>query len=102
MMSIEESDRSRWIATEAAVRELLPAVRDIEGFALVVRYLRPPAGPEMGGPGHWARQPDDCDARRQALLHEVVDLAEQVTGEQWPFPDDARPEVPDTPEGLET
>jgi len=37
---------------------------------------------------------------REQLLYHFVELYEQKTGNQWPFLDDRRPEVPDDLAGL--
>ena len=102
-MNTSQTDRLQWLVTEDLVREILSAIRDLEGFIAVARIIEAPEPtPDgKGSFGRWAGIPADCEARREGLLHELVAHAEATTGIPWPFSRDRRPEVPDTVEGLQ-
>lgn len=94
-------DRTRWLTFEDTVRRFAPYL-DVTGLHRAIESVRPSEVDEHGARGEWAHQVpyEDLEARREALLYELVDLAEEKTGQPWPFVNDHRPAVPDDLSGL--
>ena len=64
-MNRQQSDRLQWIVAEDLVREILSAIRDLEGFIAVARIIEAPEPTHDGKGefGRWAGIPADCEAR---------------------------------------
>jgi hypothetical protein len=99
LMDFEASVRTQWAIFHDTVRELAPYL-DMNGLHHVISEVRPSRVSQAGISGPWAHLPEELDNQRERLLYDLVDIAEEKSGKEWPFIDDKRPEVPESPEDL--
>jgi hypothetical protein len=83
--------RAGWVVLEDHVRRWLPALQTSpKALETIAADLRPGSG------GPWEGLPDDLEARRALLLHDVATAAAERYGQPWPLRNDLLPEPPDT------
>ena len=97
--SFAASVRLQWMVWRDLVVELAHFL-DVPGLHHVIDQVRPSQVDETGARGPWAPLPEDLDDQRQALLYDLVRVAEAKMGGRWPFPKDLPPQVPDDLSGL--